>query len=112
MTQDKGIETFFPTGESQRSDTVSTNRGELSIRSPISIRDLETALEAYICGKVSVTSIVDWANFVELSDEVDYEEGKEDAIADALFIISNPEMNGPLSIEIAKDLLSGLSQDR
>ena len=52
---------------------------------------------SYLKNKINSEQVTDWANFMELTDWVDYEAKNRTEIANFLFEISSPEINGEVS---------------
>lgn len=67
--------------------------------------DVAAALNRFLSGEVSSSDIEAWADAVEMRDDIGYEESDRDAIANTLFILSNPDINGVLTPDYAKELL-------
>ena len=70
---------------------------------------IRNALQRYLCGDASAADIEAWADAVEGRDDIEYFEPHEDAISDALFRLSTPLINTPLSKEVAEKWVSDLS---
>jgi hypothetical protein len=54
-------------------------------------------LARYVAGELNSTDLVEVANQLEMRDEIDYESGAEAVIADVLFEVASPEINGDLA---------------
>ncbi|MCL4513743.1 MAG: hypothetical protein M1421_07020 [Candidatus Eremiobacteraeota bacterium] len=69
-------------------------------------------LKKYIAGKISANSLSRWANILMMSDAYkiaeEATEKEEDAITEALHELASPEINGEITVERAKELLSVL----
>lgn len=65
-------------------------------------------LERYIAGELSEQDIDDWANAVEVRDDICYEENYEELIDDLITQMSNPLLYEPLTQEKASMWLSHL----
>lgn len=60
-------------------------------------------LERIKAGEVDSDLVVVISDLLEANDSIEVERGKEDVVADVLFFLSNPEINGhPDSLEISK----------
>lgn len=75
----------------------------------ISRQTLRTALQRFLADEIDPTDFVAWANLIELHDEVQYERGFEKLIADVVFCIASPEINGPLNSDTCQGFLSQLA---
>ena len=60
-------------------------------------------------GELQSAELVEIANQLEARDEVDYERGAERVIADTLFELASPEINGELTPTRCRDLIRRLS---
>jgi hypothetical protein len=67
-------------------------------------------LRRFLGGELKADELTDWANLVELNDEFQYEPGYEKRIADALFCLSTPEINGAIDRASCQRLIEELSQ--
>lgn len=74
----------------------------------LSATALRTLLSKFIAGEVSTATIVEITDEFE-HERVDYEPGKQKLIAEVLFEISTPEINGRLSVNRSKELIEKLS---
>jgi len=70
---------------------------------------IRNALERYIRGEVSASELEAWAENVEGRDDIEYFPDHEDEISDALFNLSTPEINAPISKQVVEMWLSKLS---
>jgi hypothetical protein len=76
----------------------------------ISRQTLLVALQGFLAADVRKDDLVDWANQIELHDEVQYEPRFNDVISDALFSISSPEINGSITSELCERLIVKLAE--
>jgi hypothetical protein len=98
---DHNIEEFSELVE----DVVMSNA---SPRVLLRVSDLERALRAYARGELSSERLQRWASLLETNELVDYEHGANKLIADTLFALATPEINEPLSPDLARRLLDSL----
>ena len=64
-------------------------------------------VERFLLGELTSSNVQEWAEAVELRDDVDFDDTELD-LARLMFILANPEVNGPLTPERARELLSAL----
>ena len=64
-------------------------------------------LRRYATGSLDAATIEDWANLVESRADLEYEPGHEAVVADALFDLANPDIQGPLDT-VCDDVLAAL----
>jgi hypothetical protein len=84
---------------------ASTHSDEILV---VTCRTLRTALGRFLAREVAGSDLVVWASLIEAHDRVTYESGFEALIADIIFCIASPEINGFLSDESCRRLLSQL----
>jgi hypothetical protein len=65
-------------------------------------------LKRYLAGAVAAEQVERWADLVEQRPGVEYAAGQEEVIADALFVLSSPDINGELTQLKAASLLRRL----
>ena len=78
----------------------------------VSRQTLWTALTRFLGGEVDRSDLVAWANLIEAHDLVGYEPGFEKSIADVVFFIASPEINGELNADICRQYVGQLSARR
>ena len=61
--------------------------------------DLDRVLELYENRSISAGQLREWAELMEMNDVLDYSSGSEGLVADVLFLLSTPEINGPVSAD-------------
>ena len=74
--------------------------------------DIKHALRLFLNKSMGTVQLQEWADFLEMNELVDYEHGKEDKIANILFRLANPEINGPINQKTALEILSTLSDEQ
>ena len=60
-------------------------------------RDILALLDEYLREKVARESCEEWANALELRDDIGMEHGFEDMLKDFIFELANPTIKGPLT---------------
>ena len=87
-------------------DLLSTHPGKDSLL--VSNHTIHNLLTGFRAGRISASEIRDWAIQVELhNDEIVYETGYTQTIADVVFRLSTPEINGPLDKSSCDEMWSG-----
>ena len=80
---------------------------ELRPHPVLSMDDLRSVLRRALMGEVSLTAVHEWADAIEgRTDLVDYE---NQSIADVLFELATPEINGELALGRVKELVALVS---
>jgi hypothetical protein len=64
--------------------------------------DAVRALQDYLSGKVTAEDVHQWADALEVRDDIGREPGFEDELTEFLFEIATPEVAGTLTPELAK----------
>lgn len=66
---------------------------------PFEIRTthFQSILERYLRDELNEDEVYQWANFIEMREDIDYDKFK-----DIIFFLATPEINGVLSRELAK----------
>ncbi len=72
--------------------------------------DLEKAIKRFTSGSLSAEQLEEWAEILEMNDYVEYESGSEQIIADALFLLATPEVNGPITERTVENILRSLGE--
>src|SRR5882762_7345847 len=78
----------------------------------VSRQTLRTALNRFLANELTSVDLVNWANRVEaevLSDRIDYEAGYEKLLANKLFYVASPELNGALDAASCRSYVEQLA---
>lgn len=76
----------------------------------LAITDLKSLLERFQRSEVNPEDLQEWADAIEgRNDLVDYENPFSEVIAEVLFQLSTPEINGELTSQKAKELIETLN---
>ena len=73
---------------------------------------LSRLLDRLRCGDIDWEITLEVSDLLESNDLVVFEPGKEEVIADALFLLANPKINGLPDSEEISELISRLSETR
>jgi len=74
----------------------------------VSRQTLRTALNRFLAHELDGRNLTLWAALIEAYDFIEYEPKSAKVIADILFYISSPEINGQLSPELCRQYLDKL----
>ena len=69
--------------------------------------DIAAILRRFRSGELDVAAVERWAGLVESREDIEFEARHAEAIADALFDLANPDLQGALP-EIVDDVLDAL----
>lgn len=72
-------------------------------------QDIAAVVRRYLVGQLDAGAVEAWANLIECREDVEFERRHEEAVADALFDLANPVLQGPLA-NIAGDVLASLER--
>jgi hypothetical protein len=70
-------------------------------------RDIAAVLERFTSSDIDDGAVEEWANLVECREDIRFEPGHEEVVADAIHVLANPELAGRL-VATAPDLLCSL----
>lgn len=70
--------------------------------------DVVQVLQAFVDGLLTTESVVEWAEFFDVNDDVELE--PDVSMPDILFELSSPEINGELDVRRARELIAILSE--
>ena len=70
---------------------------------------LHKVLDLYISGQISESDLVNWAGYLECRDDIGFDEKFEDVLRESIFWLANPEINFPITIELAKKIKANLN---
>jgi hypothetical protein len=65
-------------------------------------------LRRYLAGEFDARTVADWADAIEIREDIGHEPGHEDALKDLIFELANPDANYVLTPARAKEWLKRL----
>jgi len=68
-------------------------------RNHLTRKDIIEKIDQCLDNELTKEDLEKWADFSELNENYEYEAGYEKLIADVLFHLSSPDINGELTIE-------------
>jgi len=68
-------------------------------------KDIAAVVRRHLAGLLTASEVARWASLVECREDIEFEQRHEPGIADALFDLANPDIQGPLE-DIAADVLA------
>src|SRR6266702_15623 len=72
-------------------------------------RDIVSVLQRFVGGKIDADAVEAWGNLVECREDIEFEPWHEEAVADAIHDLANPDLSGRLQA-IAPDVLARLER--
>jgi hypothetical protein len=73
-------------------------------------RHLASALSSYLDGHLTREEIFEWANLLEIREDIDFESGDDVLIPKLIFKLANPEIEGDLTPERARSIIEMLER--
>ncbi|HTA27583.1 MAG TPA: hypothetical protein VK809_07340 [Bacteroidia bacterium] len=74
----------------------------------LSLRHVKNALYQYLQGNISALELENWANAVEMRDDIEYEYGNEKTISKVLSELSNPVISQPIDKDHIEEIINSL----
>lgn len=74
----------------------------------IDTRDFISVFKRYVANHVTSDELVDWANAIEMRDDLDF---VNNTLRDMIFELANPEINGMITTKLVDDLINTLLKD-
>lgn len=68
-----------------------------------------SVLQRFLAGEVQAGFVREWADLVEVRDDIEFEQGHSEALQDALFTLATPETQGRLDAALAASLIFRLT---
>jgi len=73
-------------------------------------RQVSDRLRGYLDGLLTAADLETWANTVECREDIGYESGAEELLAEFLFEVANPVLSNEISTAVAADWISRLTR--
>lgn len=67
-------------------------------------KDIASVVSRFLAGQLTAAQVERWANLLECREDIDFEPRYEGPVADAVFDLANPDLQGSL-VEIADQVL-------
>lgn len=78
----------------------------------LEVRHVAAVLTRFVDGEIDAAEVTDWADTVDLRDDLGREPGRETQINDALFALSSPELQDEDLATTARRVLADLRDAR
>lgn len=69
---------------------------------------LENVLTRYLNGELKQDEVNEWANLIEMREDIGLDPRNEDLLKDLIFELANPELTTELTVDRARELLEKL----
>jgi hypothetical protein len=73
--------------------------------------DIIHILERYLAGQLTAEQVTDWADLVEVRDDIGYPASERELLSDVIFRLANPNLREEITTALAKQLRSELSDE-
>ena len=70
--------------------------------------DVVEAINCFLAGAMTEAGLEAWAERIEMTEEIEYAEDHREAVAEALFQLAHPELNGAITTQRALAIRRGL----
>jgi len=70
--------------------------------------DVVEAINCFLAGAMTEAGLEAWAERTEMAEEIEYAEDHREAVAEALFQLAHPELNGAITTQRALSIRRGL----
>ena len=65
-------------------------------------------LTRFLAGEYSAQELEDWANLIECREDLEFEEKKHEEIANVIYCLANPVLEGEITADSCKALIASL----
>jgi hypothetical protein len=70
--------------------------------------DVLAVLGQYVSGDLSATAVEEWADALEVRDDIGFGTPGDESLRDVIHLLANPELEGALSLEMARHICRDL----
>jgi hypothetical protein len=71
---------------------------------------LLSVLRLFTAGEIGAAEVEEWANAIEMRDDIGFEAESEAVVRDVVHVLANPELAGPLTPTMSQDLIERLAR--
>jgi len=75
-------------------------------------RSRDACPSRFVLEQLSASEVYLWASTIEHRDDIEIEEASRDVLNELIFELATPEVNRPLTRELARDYIRRLSQSQ
>ncbi|MEV8879849.1 hypothetical protein [Mesorhizobium ciceri] len=76
----------------------------------LSRSDVSNILIRYLDGKLRAEELEEWADAIELREDIRYEDESESWISDVIFTLASSALNGPITQDLVEGFLKSLDK--
>ena len=70
---------------------------------------VSSVLHRYVSGELSSDDVEGWANLIECREDLEFESSKEKELENTIYRLANPVLEGEITPELCRQLISKLS---
>ena len=75
----------------------------------LTARDVVSILERYLSGEITAKDVEDWAETLEVRDDVEFDEIPNEQVLEAVHFLANPYLHGDLTEAVAREWIARLT---
>ncbi len=65
----------------------------------LAVSELLSTIDQFLAGRLDAAGLEEWAEQREMSEDIEYDEADAVAIAETIFLLANPVINGAITAE-------------
>lgn len=66
-------------------------------------------LRRFQAGELTAADVEAWADLIECREDIDYQPERDEEILEAIYVLANPVLNGPLDEALTDQVIASLS---
>lgn len=70
----------------------------------LEVADILRVLRRYLSDALTAEQVVDWADLVECREDIGFRNGEKEDLSNVIFRLANPNINGPVTPELATQI--------
>lgn len=76
----------------------------------VNASDIRSVIERFLVGEYTAKELEDWANLIECREDLEFEKMCLEAIESAIDSLANPALQGEITLESCRSILTSLEQ--
>lgn len=76
----------------------------------VAASQVRNVLERFLSGEYTAQELEGWANLIECREDLEFEEQKHDEIENVIYCLANPALQGEVTLDFYRELLSTLAE--
>jgi hypothetical protein len=74
----------------------------------VAASDIISVLKRFLRNELAIDDVEEWANLLEMRDDIGIDNFKRDSVRQAIHVLANPVLEGFLTTDMARSLISAL----